>query len=50
MVHKPCFGGILITNLKVREYHCIRPLVDDPLMLLNNVSEILMCHFRIKAK
>ena len=50
MVHKPCFWGILGKNLKVRESHCIRPLVDDPLMLLKNVGEILMCHFKIKAK
>ena len=50
MVHKPCFGGILIKNLKVRESHCVRPLVDDPLMLLNSFGEILMWHFRIKAK
>ena len=49
-VHQPCFWRILGTDLKVRESHCVRPLVDDPLMLLNNVGEILMCHFRIKAK
>ena len=50
MVPKPCFWGILGTNLKVRESHCVRPLLDDPLMLLNNFGEILMCHFRKKAK
>ena len=50
MVHKPSFGGILGANLKVRESHCVRPLVADPLMLLNNFGEILMCHFKIKAK
>ena len=50
MVHKPCFWGILGTILKVRESHCVRPLVDDPLMLLNSFGEVLMCHFRIKAK
>ena len=50
MVHNPCFWGLLGTILKVRESHCVRPLVDNPLMLLNNVGEILMCYFRIKAK
>ena len=37
------------TILKVRESHCVRPLVDDPLLLINSFGEILMCHFRIKA-
>ena len=50
MVHNPCFWGLLGTILKVRESHCIRPLGDDPLMLLNNFGEILMCHFKIKDK
>ena len=42
------WGG-LIKNLRVRESHCVRPLVDDPLMLLNSFGENLMWHFRIKA-
>ena len=50
MVHKPSFWGILGKNLKVRESDFVRPLVDNPLMLLNNVGEILMWHFKIKAK
>ena len=50
MVHKPFFWGILGTNLKVREYHCVRALGDDPFLLINSFGEILMCHFRIKAK
>ena len=50
MVHEPCFWGFLGTILRVRESHCIMPLLANPLMLLNNFGEILMCHFKIKAK